>query len=318
MIRPFASLSLRSFRYRKYSTKLPQVVGTNDKLLPLLKIGSPSEVTVYIKGFLARGEKPEDFSRWRESHLKLCESTMHGWEPHALGYSWQNESFKSHFDHVFGILPGQGSTEISPYRLPITIPVPIITLGAGAAAILYRMIRGAKLLTPLGFAIAASQDIALIAAQLSRQYYQARTNAVKHAPVLTQHLQELKEQNPDLFIRVVAHSLGSKLALKSIDQTENVINELHLLAPAVTHTELEEVMSHHDGLLPVDNTFIYHSTNDYILEIFGLLEGDNAIGYHGPKKQYPGIEEVNVTQYLEGINKHKSYSRVFHNFAKIK
>lgn len=295
---------------RAGAVSLPQ----NDQLISLLRKTAPNEVTIYIKGFLTRGETSDDFSNWKNSHLNLCTSSLHGWEHHASGYSWQNESFKSHFDHISSILPE--IKNLSPYRLPYTIPIPVVTVTAGAASLFYRLLQGKKLLSPLGFVIATTQDIALIAAQLMSQYYRARSNAINHAPFLTQQIKNIKQNHPNLYIRVVAHSLGSKLALESVDQTENVIDELHLLAPAITHQELEEVMEHHQGELPVSKTYIYYSHYDRILEIFGLLEGDHAIGYQGLQKKYPGITHYDVSEHLEGINKHRSYSWTFHKFIK--
>ena len=50
--------------------------------------GGEREVTLYVKGFLGRGEKPDHFGRWLACHDTLVES--HGWGVAALGYYWQS------------------------------------------------------------------------------------------------------------------------------------------------------------------------------------------------------------------------------------
>ena len=46
------------------------------------------EVTVYVKGFLGRGERPDHFGSWLAGHREL--ESSRGWGPRAYGYSWQS------------------------------------------------------------------------------------------------------------------------------------------------------------------------------------------------------------------------------------
>lgn len=64
---------------KKYFTELPS----------LQVLSRPhdarSEVTVYVKGFLAEGDLPENFQDWMHSHRLLVLSPSHKWAPAALG-----------------------------------------------------------------------------------------------------------------------------------------------------------------------------------------------------------------------------------------
>jgi hypothetical protein len=40
----------------------------SDHLIPLGESTPDDEVTVYVKGFLARGEEPQSFDRWMVGH----------------------------------------------------------------------------------------------------------------------------------------------------------------------------------------------------------------------------------------------------------
>lgn len=305
-IRSAINRKAKAITNRNYST-----IGRLIPLYPLLK--EPNEATIYVKGFLSRGEKLADFSRWKRAHLRRGAN----WELGSYAYTWQNESFKSHFDHL---VPDQFK-EIK-HRLPSfgerTIPMPVFTIATGASHLAYQFWLRKRLMSPWMFALAGLQDVGLIGSQIYLQYQQARRNAREHAPIFTEQLKELRSNYPEIKIRVVAHSLGSKLALRAVDSTQGLINELHLLAPAITEDELVEVLAHHQNDFPVDNTHIYYSSHDLVLRIFEHLEGQEAIGIHGLSKkllrEHPNIKQLDVTQYLEGINKHKSYGWLFHRF----
>lgn len=64
---------------RKFFTELPKL-----KMLSRPE-DNRSEVTVYVKGFLAQGESPERFEDWLHSHRLLVLSRQHNWGPAALG-----------------------------------------------------------------------------------------------------------------------------------------------------------------------------------------------------------------------------------------
>ncbi len=56
------------------------------------------EVTIYVKGFLARGEKADHFERWLACHQALEES--HAWGPNAFGYHCQTYASSETSDRV--------------------------------------------------------------------------------------------------------------------------------------------------------------------------------------------------------------------------
>ncbi len=59
-----------------------------EHLIPLSELASDDEVTVYVKGFLARGESAESFEHWLAGHRNMVET--HSWSPSALGYNWES------------------------------------------------------------------------------------------------------------------------------------------------------------------------------------------------------------------------------------
>ena len=56
------------------------------KLVSLRDGAADGEITLYVKGFLGRGEEPDHFERWLASHDALVRS--HGWGEAARGYHW--------------------------------------------------------------------------------------------------------------------------------------------------------------------------------------------------------------------------------------
>ena len=49
------------------------------------------DVTLYVKGFLSRGEDPDHFESWLACHEEL--EKTHGWGRHAFGYHWPSGRF---------------------------------------------------------------------------------------------------------------------------------------------------------------------------------------------------------------------------------
>ena len=71
------------------------------RLFPLQPSDDPDgEVTVYVKGFLSRGEEPDQFESWLDSHGTL--EASHGWGSVALGYHWPSGKFWSRPVAVMG------------------------------------------------------------------------------------------------------------------------------------------------------------------------------------------------------------------------
>jgi hypothetical protein len=74
-----ALTQLTQKKTKKYFTELPSL-----KILSRPH-DARSEVTVYVKGFLAEGDSPENFQDWMHSHRLLVLSPTHKWAPAALG-----------------------------------------------------------------------------------------------------------------------------------------------------------------------------------------------------------------------------------------
>ena len=263
-------------------------------------------VTVYVKGFLSRGETAKDFTRWSKSHYENMK-----WDPLCFGYVWQNQHFTSHFSHV---LSEDFSDKIPSLGRQI-IPIPVLTM----TNIALRLIWKRRFFTnPYLLVGSLAVDTGLICRQIYEQYNEARANAREHAPKFTEELVKLRDKlGPKIKVRVVAHSLGCQLAIRAMDQ--NLVDELHLLAPAITSANLEEIIDHHNGKIPVDKIRIYYSDHDYILRIFEWLEDGNSIGLRGVDKKllesHPNLDQIDVTDYLDGPNKHKSFSWTFNKFV---
>lgn len=289
-------------------------VRKNGRLIPLIEMNQrQKKITIYIKGFLSRGEEIRDFTNWRNSHYQNII-----WEPGCFGYAWQNRHFKSHFDHVIPDKMKDFRQKIPAIGRQI-IPLPVMTMGLGLGKIGYSFYLRKRYLNPWMFIGTGMIDLGLIGQQIYTQYYRAKENAITHASLFTQQLRQLRKTYPHAKIRVVAHSLGCKLALRAVDQ--ELIDELHLLAPAITTEQLNQVIKHHQGKIPVDKVRIYYSSNDLVLRIFGLiLENDNAIGLYGIDSKYlrehTNLEQIDVSKKLEGFNCHKSYSWTFNSFVK--
>jgi len=294
------------------------VIAKNDKFVRILNDNkNNSEITVYIKGFLTRGENPENFKVWRNSHLQLCKSNHH-WKANALGYFWQTGYSKTPVDYIIQKIPEKIRPDSSPYHKPTKTQIPFLTLSATTISLALKIFLKTRMLHPLGLVVAFGSDTALIIAQLLSQYHRARKNAEEHAPMLVKNLLELRKQYPNRKIRVVAHSLGCKLVIKAIENHEiNLIDELHLLAPGITVNEFNKMMTAHQNMTPVKNIFIYHSSEDYMFELFSIVEGDHGLGYLGLLEPLPSnVYQKDVTRFLQdSYNKHKEYANKFPDFA---
>eukprot|EP01043_Picozoa_sp_COSAG02_P075098 COSAG02_NODE_15328_length_1181_cov_1.321627_1_plen_371_part_01 len=236
---------------------------------------SGREVTLYVRGFMsvAREETAdEDTAAWRRSHAQLVRA--HGWQPRAMAYEWKSVG-------VPEMLPSPISYPLEKLRF---LPLPAMTMAAGAriAAVLLRARFGAAAATgatlgPLA-AGALAADVLLHAGRLVVQYRQAAANSQREAEQLRQILLELRRDYD--VVRVVAHSLGSRMLLHAC-QTMTVDerpDEAHLLAAAVQASEAAPLLSR----LARGETHVYFSRDDLCLGVaFRVIEGGPALGYSG-------------------------------------
>lgn len=256
-----------------------------EKLVPLLRShAEDDEVTIYVKGFLGRGEKPDHFEAWRDSHRRLTES--HGWGPRAHGYAWESGRFE---------------------RLP---------LPAAAASKLawdvYARVRRAQRLALWGaVGVAAAEQVVRIAARLASQYLAASRSARERAEHLAVRLARLSGRYDR--VRVVAHSLGCVQVIEAaamLDPWERPV-EIHLCAPACRERDVADKLDH----LGRRRTWLYHTRSDLVLETaFRLMARGRALGAVGPRREYPGLHPLEVGEHF-GFRVHGEYKNRLPDFA---
>ncbi|MBM4268314.1 MAG: hypothetical protein FJ144_17180 [Deltaproteobacteria bacterium] len=251
----------------------------NGRLIPLVAPYG-DEITVYVKGFLAPGESPEHFDNWRAAHERLVES--HGWGPGAVGWAWSA-----------GTRPA--------------LPLPLAS-GAKLAWDVYRAVRHARV-AALGMTVGLA--VAEIGARYAAQYVLAAQRARTEARALAGALEDLAVRHAR--VRVVAHSLGCRQVVEAMRwlPPEKRPHEIHLCAAAVVE---EEVCEHLDDLAR-EKTYLYFSSNDFVLGLaFPLFAWDRALGSVRPAGEYAGLEVIDVSRHF-GFRVHAEYKHRFAEFA---
>lgn len=256
-----------------------------DHLIPLTPDESDAgEVTVYVKGFLARGENPERFDHWLVGHRALVES--HGWSPAALGYHWDS-----------GTLGG--------------VAVPLAS-AAKTVWDIYRMIRYARRISPISTAgwFLAEQG-AVLSARFVEQFIQARRQASVRADDLAKCLESLASDG--YRVRVVAHSLGCRQVIEAaaLLSPESRPHEVHLCAPACLEEEVEDKLSN----LAREESILYFAHSDLVLESsFRVMSQGRAIGATGLEGSYSGLRTRDVSGEFD-FWVHTEYKNRFARFA---
>ena len=256
-----------------------------DHLIPLTPPTiDDREVTLYVKGFLARGENAERFDHWLASHQSLVET--HGWSTTAVGYHWDS-----------GTLGG------------IALP---LASGAKTAWDLYRMLRHARRISPLTTAgwFLAEQGAAL-SVRFVAQYIQARRHAQLRADDLAKCLASLARN--DRRVRVVAHSLGCRQVIEAAALLPNHQrpHEIHLCAPACLESEVQDRLAN----LARDESTVYFAKPDLVLETsFRVMSQGRAIGAAGLEGQYTGLRTCDVSDAFD-FWVHTEYKNRFPQFA---
>lgn len=242
------------------------------------------EVTIYVKGFLARGEDPDHFGAWLACHRDL--HVRQGWGPRAQGYSWPSGRIES-------------------------VPVPLVTTGA-IAWNLIRMVRGVgrfNLFSHVGW-LAGEQAVQLVARFIS-QYIAAARSATERAAALAEELDALARRGAR--VRLVAHSLGCLQVIEAVARLDPSSRpfSIHLCAPACREDQVA-------GKLPslaADRTHLYHTTGDLVLETaFRVMSWGRALGAVGPYADYVGVEAIEVGEHFD-FWVHSEYKNRFPRFA---
>ncbi|ORZ20670.1 hypothetical protein BCR42DRAFT_409252 [Absidia repens] len=262
-----------------------------------------SEVTVYVKGFLAESESPENFDDWIHSHKLLALSPKHRWGSSALGYSWPSGSSLHH------------------------IPVPLASLGSVAYLVgrNLQQLKHLRIPSPMSIMGALAIDAGLHAGRLAYQFNVATKESEERAETLAWRLLDLRRKHD--YLRVVGHSLGCRHIVEAcgLMQQNERPDSIHLCAPAFIKDDILPWVEKGSGGLGKEQTVIYYSHKDLTLGILlrTLLGGTQAVGeiglLDGPAAPSldPSVKLVDASRSLGGyyIGAHTDYADKFHYFC---
>lgn len=124
---------------------------------------------------------------------------------------------------------------------------------------------------------------------LSR-WWQATEIAELNGPKLTAFVEDLRAASPNTDVRIIAHSLGARVALSALKADgDDTITSIALLGGAVNDESVATDGRFGDAIAStaarVDN---YHDEGDDILEYaYSLAEWDSAVGQYGVEGEAP-------------------------------
>ena len=244
-------------------------MASHGTLLELRPPASDGEVTVYVKGFLGRGEAPDHFEGWLGCHEALGES--HAWGSGALGYHWPSGVFWSKPAKAVGAAKGAWDV----FRA-------------------VRNLRRAARLSHWGAMLA--EEAALVSARFVHQYLTAARSAAARAEDHAAHLRDLAARHDR--VRVVAHSLGCRHVIEAVAQLElrQRPHEIHLCAPACREDDIADKLS---GLAR-ELTFVYFTDKDRLLDwAFTPIARGRALGFSGPREAYDAVVPIDVSEHFD-------------------
>ena len=227
------------------------------------------EVTLYVKGFLGRGEDPDHWERWLASHDALVGS--HGWGERVVACRWPSGEL-----------------------LPRSVAALGAIKGAVDAVRIARNVRRAARLSHWGAMLA--EELAVVAAHFAWQYVSATRNAEARADELAEHLSALAAEGER--VRVVAHSLGCRHVIEGVSRlaAEHRPHEIHLCAPASREEDVAGKLSH----LARERTWLYHTRKDRVLDLaFTPVARGRALGHTGPARDYAGLVALDVGAHFD-------------------
>jgi hypothetical protein len=227
------------------------------------------EVTVYVKGFLARGEEADHFTSWLTAHATLVRN--HGWGSDALGYHWPSGNFWSGPVAIAGAVKGIWD--------------------------LTRIVRNVRQVARLGhWGALLAEEAVLVAARFVHQYWSATQSAARRTDDLTVQLRDLSKRYAR--VRVVAHSLGCRHVIEAVAQLDarERPHEIHLCAPACREDDVSDKLS----ALAKERSWLYFTDRDRLLELaFTPLARGRALGSIGPQRDYRGLRAFDVGAHFE-------------------
>jgi hypothetical protein len=238
------------------------------------------EVTLYVKGFLGRGEEPDHFDRWLGAHEALEQS--HGWGPDVVACRWPAGEL---------------------------LPRSLAAMGAVKGAVdVFRIVRNVRRAARLAhWGAMAAEELAFLTAHFVYQYVAATRSAAERAADLALHLEELAAEHRR--VRVVAHSLGCRHVIEGISLLSESKRpaEVHLCAPACREQDVAEKL---EGLAR-ERTWLYYTRADRVLDLaFTPIAMGRAMGSVGLEAPPAGLETLDVSEHFD-FWVHGEYARRF-------
>ncbi len=255
-----------------------------DTLVPLARSHpGDGELTVYLKGFLSPCEKPDDFSAYHASHLRLHAEQK--WGLRAYGYTWEK---------------GQLSIAVPVAKFALPIPVATISHVLWALWSKGRILRIASPTAAVGL-IAAELTFSMV--QIVRQYFACRASLDEQAKIFAAKVRRL--QSIYSKVRLVGHSMGCALLVKTLQELEpweREALECHFLAPAVLADDCVLVLPE------LKSCCVYYTQNDWILAgLFGILHLSESIGTAGSR----GLcRDLDVSELTRGVFVHREFPKL--------
>ncbi len=241
-------------------------------------------MTLYVKGFLGRGEEPDHFDDWRSAHVKLERS--HGWGARAVACRWPAGEL---------------------------LPRSLAAMGAVKGAVdVFRIVRNVRRAAKLAhWGAMAAEELAFLTAHFVYQYVAATRSAAERAEDLAAHLEALAAEHER--VRVVAHSLGCRHVIEGVAllAPQRRPAEIHLCAPACREQDVADKL----GGLALERTWLYYTRKDRVLDLaFTPIARGRALGHTGPENPPPDLLAIDVGEHFD-FWVHGEYSRRFDRLA---
>lgn len=231
------------------------------------------EATLYVRGFMSSVGRPAEQALWRRNHDQVVQS--HGRGGEAFDYCWQHNRTAGLPD----LMPGSVARCIMSIGY---VPLPVFTSAVMASRLTHALRSHRRLLVhhPSRAALALAADVVFNGGRVYTQWTRATNNARADDEVQRLRSAVLSLRSRHTRVRIVAYSLGCRLALHacSLLPSESRPDEVHLLAAAVQASEAKPLLAG----LSRGSTHVYFSRDDHVLRLlYGLAEGSPALGYEG-------------------------------------
>jgi len=240
------------------------------------------EITIYIKGFLSKNEKPSNFDKWQLTHHKLV--FKHNWNEKFIGWQWDCGE--------------------------VQIPLPFLS-GSNLLYAIYNHTRILRL-NPITLISTLGIDASIFTAMVAYQYFLVEKNIHMMAPKLALDLIAYSKKYEN--VRIVSHSLGCKLLLNALPYipAKHKPRNIHMCAPAFTESDYGHLLNDSSK----HQTYIYYTLNDAVLStLLQMTKNKNPVGAYGLSNNYQKVQTIDVSKHFndEWII-HNNYHKVAHKF----